>query len=585
MPKNKLTLGATALENVLTSAKVTRNENGFDIATIVLPDTSYYPGTVTQGTTVSLEVKEQGGSYTTIFVGIARFVIADIEKQNSLTISCLGIGAGLNEMLVATEYGAQTSAGLDTLTDIVTDATYGIIPNYVQKIFGGSDSNYDFDTTNVETINDTINYINFPYKPADKSLNDLCDLVTALRAGSSGPHWITTYASGTNYLRIKYTDGTQTGWTKYYGDSQENATLTYGVDYTQINLEKLAPEANYIVHYGAWRRPSDGDAWTYGSGWDVDPGLGNLAIESESTIKIVGSTSLRIFADGVDSTGSAWYPSAQDADWDFTIFNQFNMPNLNFYAYRDTDCNIASVYLYDDVGGGKYYSYTLYNGSASDPLGTAEEWTHISLPVGTYYNTDKSATQKWTPNGAPSGWGNIKCVLFFVAATADNALYIDGLHFGGASVCRVAALSSYVGEIVRQKLIVDDVGKDDSLLASDDSGVMAQLAYSELLRQQTTSTVGYVKTPMIKDLLPGQWLYIQSTDYRVTKMVHTISNDDSYTSEISVTSDTINSRPRLRFEDLNKQYANLRPEWQDRQASNMKAGSVDWRVTRLVKTY
>jgi hypothetical protein len=138
------------------------------------------------------------------------------------------------------------------------------------------------------------------------------------------------------------------------------------------------------------------------------------------------------------------------------------------------------------------------------------------------------------------------------------------------------------------RLIVDNVGKDDTLTSgtpgTTDIGLMAQMAYSELLRLQTTSLVGTVETPMLADLLPGQYLYIQTTDFRVTKIVHNISKT-GYTSLISVTDDVTNGRARNRYEDLGKQLAAIRPEFQDRQASSIKAGSVDIRITRLAEDY
>ena len=71
---------------------------------------------------------------------------------------------------------------------------------------------------------------------------------------------------------------------------------------------------------------------------------------------------------------------------------------------------------------------------------------------------------------------------------------------------------------------------------------------------------------------------------RATKITHVIKGDD-YTTILSLTDDITNGRARIRYEDLNKVYASQRPEWQDRAASNIKAGSVDWRITRLTKDY
>lgn len=581
IPRNKLTLGSTELTNVLVSAKVTRVENGFDSATIVLPDTSYYPGTVTQGTTVELEVKDDAiTSYTTIFVGVVRFVVADTAEKRTLTLSCLGAGYGLGEMVCADEYGSQSKHSThDTITKIVSWAT-GIIDQYVNKILeSATASNYNYDyTTSIDNIADTIPYIVFPYKPVDKCLNDLCDLITAYKAGSAGPHWIVTTDS---VLHLKLIDQSHTGWTKYYGNSAANATLTYGVDYEFINLEKTAAEANYIIYYGNWRKPSNGDAWTDGgaSGWGADTGF-NTTMSDTATNKVVDTDCVKALHTNPDVDLACVYPASMDAAWDFSIFTDFNTPNLNFYIASNNVAASPPVTVALKTDNANYYTYDL-----SPILLAANTPYHVSLPIGPYYNKQQTNTTYWTPQGNPD-WSNINYIQFYWVGPADfnHALYIDGLHFGGANICRVARLSDYTGIKVKQRVIVDDVGKDDSLIDADDSGLMAKLAYSELLRLNSASVLGQVQTPMIADFLPGQWIYVQGTDYRVTKLIHTIGSD-GYKTALHFTSDTTNSRPRARYEDLNKQFASIRPEWQDRQASTMKAGSVDWRITRLYCDY
>jgi hypothetical protein len=134
------------------------------------------------------------------------------------------------------------------------------------------------------------------------------------------------------------------------------------------------------------------------------------------------------------------------------------------------------------------------------------------------------------------------------------------------------------------RLITDNVGKDDSLVATDDSGVMAQLAYAELLRQQKVTYHQTLTMPMIPKALPGQQFSLATVTYRASEIVHEIAGDD-YTTTLTLTSDLINGRTRQRYEDVNKAYANMRPEFQDRQASSIKAGQVDWRITRLVTDY
>jgi hypothetical protein len=577
LPSNKLTLGASVLNNVLLSAKVQRIENGFDSATIVLPSTSYYPSTVTAGTTVTLEVKDNSeAAYTSIFAGIVRFVVPDIAENNTLTLSCLGAGFGLGEMLVGTEYGAQSINGLDTLTSILTNASYGLIPKYVNKILASAtESGFSYATTSVDTISDSLPYINFPYKPAKEAINDLIDLETAAKAGTAGAHWIVTTD---NVLHVKLLTGSHTGWTKYYGNSQANATLTYGQDYTHINLEKMLPEANYIVYYGDWRRPSNGDAWTnnnasawYESNCDVtdDTSAGNY--------KVNGASILMTANHAVNVPLTA-YPSTLDWSIDFSeaVFSDFNIPTLNVWLKR----SVGSVVIDLVDSTAKTFRYFAWNSATSKgPMADVDRWYHISIPVGDFANTQ----EEYWDNVDGAVWSSIAYISIWGQHGVGNKIWIDGLHFGDAAVCRVAYNSSLPGATAKMRLITDNIGKDDSLVAADDSGLMAQMAYAELLRLQKESTVGTVETPMIKDALPGQWLNIQSNDYRITKLTHTLS--DKYLTLFEFTDDVTNGRTRTRFEQVNKMFAAARPEWQDRQASGLKAGQVDLRIARLAKDY
>jgi hypothetical protein len=574
-------LGATEYESEnFKNATVTDVENGFSTATITLDDPSLYPATVTAGTTISLEVKDEGGSYPTnpLFAGIVRFPIIDSQSTaQSLTLSCLGVGFGLGRMTVATEYGAQqtTNSGTDTCTEIATH----IIANYVNKIFGAAASGYTYDTANIATITDSIPYISWSYKPAMFALNDLLDVVTSYHAGATaGPHWIVTTD---NKFRMKLITGTQTGWTKYYGNSQANATLVYGDDYTHTNFEYIGPEANYIIYYGAWRRPSNGDYWTENTAVSL---WGNTAgsLADESTKKLVGSYSVKTYTLANPSGPiQIFYPNDKAATWNFSGFTDFNTPNLNFYVYYDlTTTTDLRIRLYTNATN--YYTYTI-----TPPN---QQWQHYSIPVGPYFNVQGKDSPTWTATTTGAlNWNNINWIEFYVAdaelynAIDDRNLFCDGLHFGDAAVCRVAYDST--ASIPNQILITDNIGKDDSLVAGDTSGLMATLAYAEYLRNQATSYVGTATIGLLNDALPGQWWYLSGGDFRATKNVYTIINDGESTTTLYLTSDTLNSLTRLRYEDVNKMYASIRPEWQDRQAANIKAGSVDWRIQRLTKDY
>ena len=587
-PKHKLTLGAVNEYEceILRDARVTRRENGFDIATIVIDNESMiYPYIVTAETAVQLEVTNEGASYPTnpMFKGVCRFPIANIDKdKNAVALSCLGAGYGHGEMLVAQEYGAQSAnPALDTISEILTDATHGIIPRYVNRILeagAAGDSGFNYDVTDVDAINDVIRYIEFPYKPADKSINDLIDLISALKAGSAGAHWIVTTD---DHFRLKLLTSSQAGeWDKYYGASQANATLVYGEDYEDYNLEVQKAEGNYIIYYGLWRRPGNGDAWTNSTtdGW----GFEDITLSVNTDHKIVGTGSLKLQEDTHDASNEIHYPSGKNAGWDFTLFDsQRYVPTINFYVEKHQDVESLIFRLCTSDAA---YIQTINFGTSGTYIKTNDKFYHFSIPIGEYWDTVTRESIGWNEIVGAFDWNNINFLQFLYYDAIGDCIYIDGLHFGNVPLCRVAWNGNLPGNTAKMRLIVDDIGKDDSLIATDDSGTMAQLAYAELLRQQKETLNLQVKTNMLHEALPGQWFYVNSIDMRATQLIQEIHGDD-YTTTLNLTDDVTNGRARLRYEDLNKQYANLRPEFQDRQATNIKAGSIDWRISRLVKNY
>lgn len=593
-PQTQLTIGGTVIDSPQ-SFDIIRVENGFDSGTIVIANTAskYYPSPATKGASAKLEVKDSSeASYVTLLEGRTRQACPELSLAGEfLRLKCDGAGYGLAETVCADEYGSEsTHTSLDTLTEIITDATNGLIPNWVNKILGGAASGFAYTTTNVATINDVIKYLYFPYKPCNKTLDDICDIVTALKAGSAGAHWIVTPTAD---LRVKLLDGTQTGWTKYYGNSQANATVEQGVDFTAFKYDELERESNYVVYYGVWRRPGNGDSWTENSSSLWNHTVTDMEVTDEATVKLVGNYSLRLESpNGVG--GFAWYPSAQTANWDFTkISTPTHVPTVNFHFRRSgtiSDVNIA--FCTTDQNNN-------YNYGFSSLLSSANTWYHVKLPLGPYWEqwNESGATFAWTKINSPD-WANIDFIQLTWSAAAGIYGYLDGLYIGDVPLCRVAKKSDATinTQKLKVKVITDNIGKDDSLVATDDSGTMAHMAYAELLRGQTTPIVGTISVPMIKDLLPGQLLHVHACktatgafninkDMRVTRIHHILDVERGFLSEITVTDDLTNAHSRMSYTDFNAVLANTRPEFQDRQATSLKAGEVNINVARLVKEY
>lgn len=605
-PDTKITLGSTAYTNEKgLNISVRRLECGFDTASIQLNDylSELYPSIVTVGTAIQVDVKDRSeSSYPTnpLFKGIVRFPILPYGNIETVTLKCDGSGYGFADTVCGQEYGASSryKTTVDTASEILTEASHGIITKWVNKqMESATASGFSYTTSISASLTDTISYIYFPYKPCNKAVDDLCDLLTAIRVegANKGPHWIVTTD---DVFRMKEIAADDANWHKYYNSTAagDDAKLYQGKDFLEYNFEKMGPEANYVIYYGAWRRPSNGDAWTENNSadWAVPAGAGcTITDDAGAGNYRVNSASILITGNSVVNPIVAVYPSTTDWGYDFSGFREYNVPSFSFWAKKNGTLNGADVRLSDADGNEFGYTFTAL-------LAAADQWYHICLPVGDYYKTAGSAI--WTYVDAAASWDDIDYVSFISNAVNGAKLWIDGMHFGDAWVCRVAYNSTNItANKLKIKVVTDDVGKDDTLtsgtLGTTDTGLMARMAYAELLRSQTTSLVGWVRTPMIKDLLPGQLFQIYAkktatgsyningTEMRVTKVDHEISASGA-TSVITLTDDVTNSHPRPRYEDWNKVLASsARPEFQDRQSTSMKAGQIDIRVARLAEDY
>lgn len=596
--RTAVTHGGTYYHDVI-EGRIQREENGFDSATLFIDNTDclQYSTKITAGDAIEVQVKDAADAvYISIFNGIVSIANPILGNSHIVKVKCLGAGYGFGDTVCAQEYGSTSrNPTLDTISEILTDANNGILPKWVNKILGSAtDSGFSY-TNTIEDIAGTIPYYVSPYKPCNKAVDDVCDILTALKAGAAGPHWIVD----TNSRFLLSTVGAHSaaviaaGWDTYYGGSAATATLVQDRDFTNYTFEKLKTEGNYILYYGTWRRPSNGDGWTENNcnawGCGGDNTLSNDAAKYKVNAYSIRNTNDAEFATQLDF----WYPLAKTAAWNFTSFTDFNTPAINFYALRNDAATNIKVLLQSWTGGaldGSYYTVLTTDMAAVDT------WYHFSFPVGPYSNVQSYYKGfVWTEDGSPS-WSHIDCARFSCNMLTDDYLCVDGLHFGDAAVCRVAKNStSITANKLKVKVITDRIGKDDSLVASDATGTMAQMAYAELLKRQTTPTVGEFTTSMIKDVLPGQLFHVHAEkvpagtfnidmNMRISKLVHFWTIDSANTS-FTLTSDVTNSEARTRYGDWNTVFAAARPDMQDRQASSIKAGDMDIRVTKLEKDY
>jgi len=589
-PQNRLTIGGNIYSNPLNKFDVTRVENGFDSANVWLTDTKSlnYPTNFTSGKTVKIEVKDAPDtSYATIFNGKSLYGLPSFGNDGEfIQLKCVGNGYGLSRMFVAAEYGFDVQGlAYNTLGEILGDAVAdnGIIHKWVNHLKGdlAVASGYAYATTGVSGVTGGINYVNFPYKPASKCIDDLCDQITAVKAGGAGPHWIVTTDDVIHCKLLDVSVGAPVvGWPQYYLGSAADATLVQGVDFTQHRFEKMGKEANYIVYAGDWRRPSTGDGWSENTAnlWTKTGGGSDPA--NEGTIKKVGNYSLKFDEEAY------YYPTGKNADWDFSLFGPSCIPHLRFYARRSGAVGTFAVDLLKDVTH-------LFDLNLTAKLVDQDKWYAFDIPIGNHWLNDETDYRWISTDG---DWSQIDWIMFTNDGAPGTYIYIDGLHFSSRIIRIAAQAAGYsAADPCLMTLITDDVGKDDSLKASDDSGVMARLAYAKYLQCNNTPLVGEFTTPMLNALLPGQRLHVHAkpnsanayqidSDMRVVELVHNMTSAGYFTTS-KVTDDLTNTHTRKRHDDLNKVYADMRPEFQDRQATNIKLGQLMYDVPTFTKTY
>lgn len=603
IPQNKITIDdTTTYVNLQLSAVITMLENGFDTATIELPDnlSAFYPDTITTDTTIQLDVKDSAdGDWITQLKGINRFPILPFNEQEIITLKCDGAGYPLAETVCAQEYGSQSrNASLNTVREIIKDSTYGIIPKYVNKILGSAtDSGYSIDTddSRITDLAGDIPYLYSPYKPNNKLIDDLCDLHTAISAEDSyaGPHW---RVDTDGQFRLKRVDATQTGWTKYYGDSQANATLEQGKDFTSQNWEPIGPECNYFIYNGIWRRPSNGD-WAENNSASWDNTRGGSTLSDESDVKILGDYSVKAYNAAATGAGASFiFPESIDLSY----FTSENIPNITVSIATDRVMTaLTGALIYNNFFIRLFSAAAAYSWINPGNDAISKGSTSADINFQTFnYQLGPYSKDKWQQHTTSVDWSNL--IEVEVWCPNVQSAYIDSLSFGGAQVTRIAKNStSITANNVKMRSITDTTPKDDTLTSgtagTTDTGLMARLAYAELLRQQTSSIVGSVTVPMLKDALPGQWFHIHAKkkadgnftinkDMRATKVTQIISPSGYFTT-LELTDDLTNTHPRPRYEDRNKIVAAQRPDFQDRQSSSIKAGQVDIRVTPLEEDY
>jgi len=146
----------------------------------------------------------------------------------------------------------------------------------------------------------------------------------------------------------------------------------------------------------------------------------------------------------------------------------------------------------------------------------------------------------------------------------------------------------------------DDIGKDDILVATDDSGQIAQFCFAELLRAAKAPIVGKISIPIKPRIKAGQLCHIHfakqaygslpgtyriDSDMRIIEAQHQIASKVAATTSLTLTDDLINSRAVNPTDAYKKLLEATAPGFQDRNRSSMYGGKIDIDQDILGKNY
>lgn len=549
-----------------------------------------------------------------------------------LHLQCRSYFRALLDLKVGQEYGSESSnSGLDTLQEILQDGTDGIVDLWVNKLLGsGVNSGYTVNDTYVEDLADVVPYLFFPYTPVRDAVNDLCDLVQALRAANpnedtgTGPHWIGRTIESpadtfTHYLLVGEVNdhehagapAVETYWPTWWNTNEAGSTLAEGIDFMQFDFERVEPEANYILYFGNFRKPGNGDFWTGETAgasalWASGAGTASSARTSVGAGGVgggdpmVGSTCLKIEPTNVLGVGTAFYPAARDLNLHFIdISTTSSIPHLSFYHYS-TDIDLGTHWVYCATestafgdGNNDYFIGNLVD--AMTPV--TDEWIRFDLPIGPYWALDPGLQETggasefdWVVFGN-ADWNEINTIAFTSGSALTYDTFVDGVHFNG-QVTRGAYLSGV--PYFKVKSIHDDVAKDDSIDNATDTGTIASLAYAELLRAARRPIQGVVAVPGLPTILAGQKAHVHGAatngGFRINKDMripqhHLHCSGSGLVSYLTLTDDLLNARPMSPLDAYNLVQRAAEPSAQNRTMLSIKSWPIDITQTKLETAY
>jgi len=332
------TFDVTLRENAASDVKLSVNDY----------ESITYLGKCDIGDNLKVEFKyadKTGATWTQLFGGWIGPLEPQVSASEIIRLTALGYGQALANMRVWQQYGNQSAhSTLNKIQEVLTDATYGIIPKYVNKVMASAtNSGYSINTTKVADLASDFRYLYYPGKPASKCLADMLDLLLA--ANGQGGHWTVVPDGTTAYLCLATVPDPDNGhnhenppadvWPNYWNSTRAASTIEVKKDMILSTFRKQPRDANYILYHGKFRRPANGDIWTNNNAtqWAA---INDAHVDDEAGVTKVGTHSIRGRLDLAAEVGSIRYPSTDDLNLDIDkVGTELTIPHLGFYYRRN----------------------------------------------------------------------------------------------------------------------------------------------------------------------------------------------------------------------------------------------------------
>ena len=554
-------------------------ENKGSNATLTAVDTDafVYLNEIDQDDVIQISMKNDvGESFSQVFGGyVVELAPEGTATGLNLPTKCYGFDIALDRMRAAIEYGTEsTHPTLDTLLEIMTDSSYGLIPKWTQKVLATSvDSGYTFNTDNILDDATSHVYLPYPYTPINDCLKTILDLTAAANYPDPGLHWLVIPDGTTPYLCIDQIGNHTTAAAKW--PTVCLIELTPGQNIMSTTFYKQQMEANYIVYFGKYEYPTGEIITENAAAYWTNYSNPASSVTDDSTDFKVGENCVHWDFGVAGATSSVYYFPLANLNIS-KIGTKRSVPTFSCYVKTK---NMAWVDII--LGTGTVMSH-YYRRRLSLP--SNDKWGVSELSLGEYIKAgDENA---WTIDAGSPDWNNLTYMGIIAErpGAGQSDLRLDNILFNGI-VTRGAYQTG--ADYYKVKLITDSLAKTTNLVASDDSGTVGQLAKADLIRSMTKPIVGKIKLNNIyPTILPGQ---ITTSNLRITEVHHHLDSKEAYT-ELDFTDDLLNSYPAENTSfgptaQYNAMMKAVNPDFQDRDRGNLKAREIDIDQPILAKGY